>query len=35
VIVQNHTSAPLLGTMWVNAAANDSYPTDRDLADCQ
>ena len=35
VIVQNHTSAPLLGTMWVNAAANDNSPADHDLADCQ
>jgi hypothetical protein len=35
VIVQNHTSAPLLGTMWVNAAANDNYPADHDKADCQ
>ena len=35
VIVENHTSAPLLGTMWVNAAANDNYPADHDLADCQ
>ena len=35
VIVQNHTSAPLLGTMWVNVAANDNNPADHDLADCQ
>ena len=35
VFVTNHTHAPLLGTMWVNAAANDYNPTDHDTADCQ
>jgi hypothetical protein len=35
VLVTNHTSAPLLGTMWVNAAANDNNPADNDVADCQ
>jgi hypothetical protein len=35
VLVTNHTSAPLLGTMWVNAAANDNNPADNDKADCQ
>ncbi len=35
VQVTNHTHAPLLGTMWVNAAANDYNPADHDLADCQ
>jgi hypothetical protein len=35
VFVANHTHAPLLGTMWVNAAANDYNPADHDLADCQ
>jgi hypothetical protein len=35
VFVANHTHAPLLGTMWVNAAANDYNPADHDIADCQ
>jgi hypothetical protein len=35
VFVANHTHAPLLGTMWVNAAANDYNPVDHDIADCQ
>jgi hypothetical protein len=35
VLVANHTHAPLLGTMWVNAAANDYNPTEHDTADCQ
>jgi len=35
VQVANHTSAPLLGTMWVNAAANDNNPAEHDVADCQ
>jgi hypothetical protein len=35
VLVANHTGAPLLGTMWVNAAANDNNPADHDVADCQ
>ena len=35
VLVANHTHAPLLGTMWVNAAANDYNPADHDTADCQ
>ncbi len=35
VFVANHTHAPLLGTMWVNAAANDYNPADHDTADCQ
>jgi hypothetical protein len=35
VLVTNHTSAPLLGTMWVNAAANDSNAAEHDKADCQ
>jgi hypothetical protein len=35
VMVTNNTSAPLLGTMWVNAAANDNNPADNDKADCQ
>ena len=35
VLITNHTSAPLLGTMWVNAAANDNNPADHDIADCQ
>jgi len=35
VFVSNHTHAPLLGTMWVNAAANDYNPADHDIADCQ
>jgi len=35
VHVANYTHAPLLGTMWVNAAANDYYPPDHDIADCQ
>ncbi len=35
VRVTNYTHAPLLGTMWVNAAANDYNPADHDLADCQ
>ena len=35
VIVHNHTGAPLLGTMWVNAAANDNNFADHDKADCQ
>ena len=35
VYVANHTSAPLLGTMWVNAAADDNNAADNDTADCQ
>ena len=35
VRVANNTSAPLLGTMWVNAAANDNNPAEHDVADCQ
>jgi hypothetical protein len=35
VLVANNTSAPLLGTMWVNAAANDNNAADNDKADCQ
>jgi len=35
VLVTNHTSAPLLGTMWVNAAANDNNAAQNDIADCQ
>jgi hypothetical protein len=35
VFVTNHTSAPLLGTMWVNAAANDNNLAQHDKADCQ
>ena len=35
VLVSNHTHAPLLGTMWVNAAANDYNPADHDTPDCQ
>ena len=35
VLVTNHTHAPLLGTMWVNAAANDYNPAQHDTADCQ
>ena len=35
VLVTNHTSAPLLGTMWVNAAANDNNAAENDTADCQ
>jgi hypothetical protein len=35
VLVTNHTKAPLLGTMWVNAAANDYNPSQHDTADCQ
>jgi hypothetical protein len=35
VFVSNHTHAPLLGTVWVNAAANDYNPTEHDTADCQ
>jgi len=35
VFFANHTHAPLLGTMWVNAAANDNNPADHDIADCQ
>ena len=35
VVVNNHTDAPLLGTMWVNAAANDNNPKQNDKADCQ
>ena len=35
VLVTNHTSAPMLGTMWVNAAANDNNPADNDKADCK
>jgi len=35
VLVTNHTSAPLLGTMWVNAAANDNNAADHDVADCK
>ena len=35
VLVTNHTHAPLLGTMWVNAAANDYNPSQHDTADCQ
>ena len=35
VFVSNQTDAPLLGTMWVNAAANDNNATDNDKADCQ
>jgi hypothetical protein len=34
VLVTNHTHAPLLGTMWVNAAANDYNPADHDTGDC-
>jgi hypothetical protein len=35
VLVSNQTDAPLLGTMWVNAAANDNNAADNDKADCQ
>ncbi|MGO9874512.1 MAG: hypothetical protein ACLPVY_11990 [Acidimicrobiia bacterium] len=35
VQVKNNTHAPLLGTMWVNAKANDYNPADHDIADCQ
>jgi len=35
VLVTNHTEAPLLGTMWVNPAANDNNATDHDNADCK
>ena len=35
VLVTNHTSAPLLGTMWVNAAANDNNSAQHDKADCK
>ena len=35
ILVTNHTSAPLLGTMWVNAAANDNNSADHDTADCK
>ena len=35
VLVTNNTDAPLLGTMWVNAAANDRNPAEHDTADCK
>ena len=35
VLITNNTDAPLLGTMWVNAAANDNNPAENDKADCQ
>jgi hypothetical protein len=35
VLVTNHTDAPLIGTVWVNAAANDNNPADHDKADCK
>jgi hypothetical protein len=35
VLVTNHTSAPLLGTMWVNASANDNNSAEHDKADCK
>ena len=35
VLVTNNTEAPLLGTMWVNAAANDNNAAQHDTADCK
>jgi hypothetical protein len=35
VLVTNHTEAPLTGTVWVNAAANDNNPSEHDKADCK